>query len=141
MIDTVGISKKQMLDDIKSQCWECAGKSAVNVRGCPKKDCRFYKYRYTLMQLNAFDGVYKQEWMQLFEKTARENFTANGFYPSQVRLIMETVEGGKAFHPSWIGAACQSLLRKGWMKTYEHRVSPLPSCNGRHEYLFVYCGV
>jgi hypothetical protein len=138
MIKTMGFTDAQMLSDIKSHCWSCSGKSVVNRNGCTAQTCQFFKYRYALVQLNAFDGVYKECWMQLFEKTAVDNFSANGFFPSQIRLIMETVDGGKAFHPSWIGTACHKLTKRGWEKTGEHRVSPLPSCNGRHEYRFVY---
>lgn len=137
MVEVTGVSKNKMLSDIRSHCFECAGKSAINVRECPSTKCVFYKYRFVTVQLNAFDGIYKEEWKQLFIATAELEFSQTGFFPSQIRLVMETMNGGKAYNSSWIGSACHRMISLGWKKTNEHRVSPIPSCNGRHEYKFI----
>lgn len=137
MTETIGITLNQAVGIIRSLCYECAGKSSVSMRKCPKTNCPAYRLRFATYQLNAFDGIYKQQWMELFERTT-EQFKSNGFFPSEIRNVLEAAYQCKNFHPSWIGAACQRILNHGWYKTNEHRKSPIKSVNGRHEYKFVF---
>ena len=102
-------ASSEMLSDIRANCITCMGGNKRDI--CESRQCVFYKYRTSYLQLNLFGTNYKGVWISEALALALEKFSWFEFFPSEFYCEME--KRMPAVHKNWYGClfGCGGALR------------------------------
>ena len=125
-------SKAEVIADVKSHCYKCAGKSTVAMRECRDKSCSLWKYSHEPAQLQLF-GPHEFE-VAIVDvcKTMPTIFRWDGLRNAVLRKYP-----GLYIKPQWWGSVAQrAVLQAGYKRFgYCERV-PTPRGHGNKHYVY-----